>query len=322
MTVLLTGGTGFVGSAVSKLLAQRHNVVIAGGGDSAQSATSFATAVKTERLPGLGGWRSALEGCSALVHLAGRAHVMRESSEHPLTDFRRVNVEGTLGLARLALDAGVKRFVFVSSIGVNGNYTTESSLNETSPATPHADYAISKWEAEQGLWNVVRGSAMELVIVRPPLVYASHAPGNFGRLLKLVASGVPLPLAAVRNKRSMVALENLTDFLALCVEHPAAANELFVISDGQEVSTPEIIRHLARGMGRPSRLFHVPTQCLRFGAQLLGKKGMYSQLCDSLVVDSSKAKELLGWSSSVSTHAALEAAGRGFVSSRAYRMES
>lgn len=262
-------------------------------------------------------WRSTVAKQDVLVHLAGRAHMLRDAVEDPLLAFRNVNVEGTLNLAKLARDNGVKRFVFISSIGVNGAHTVGRAVNEESMPAPHAEYALSKWEAEQGLWDVVRDSGMELVIIRPPLVYAGHAPGNFGRLLKLVAARIPLPLGSIRNQRSVIALENLVRFISLCVDHPAAANELFVISDGQDVSTPQIIQYLAQGMyNKSSRLFPMPQTWLRTGARLVGKSNMYSQLCDSLVIDSSKARELLGWRPVVSTHDGLKKAGYDFLNSR------
>ena len=181
-------------------------------------------------------------------------------------------------------------------------------------AAPHADYALSKLEAEQGLRELVQGSDMQLVIIRPPLVYAGDAPGNFQRLLKLVASGVPLPFALVDNRRSMIALENLVSFIGLCVEHPAAANELFLISDGTDVSTPQIISNLAKGMGRNSYLWPLPDSLMRWGASLLGKQAMYSQLCGSLAIDSRKAQNLLGWRPVVSAADALQQAGREYLS--------
>lgn len=318
MAILLTGGTGFVGRLVTARLAKHHAVVVPFLSTvHTQHEQPSVTYVNVARLPETDRWGSALNGCETVVHLAGRAHVLRESAADSLAAFRKVNVEGTLSLARLARDNGVKRFVFVSSIGVNGGRTTGSSVTEESVAAPHADYALSKWEAEQGLWDVVRGTDMELVIIRPPLVYAGHAPGNFARLLKLVAAGVPLPLGLVRNQRSMVALENLVDFLVLCIDHPDAANELFVISDGQDVSTPQIIQYLAQGMNKSPRLFPMPPSVLNAGARLLGKGNMYSQLCDSLVVDSSKARRLLGWRPVISTGDGLKKAGHEFLSARA-----
>ena len=256
----------------------------------------------------------ALRNVGCVIHLAGRAHVLNDSSQDPLAEFRAVNVEGTLTLARQAMAAGVKRFIFISSIGVNGSHTTGKPFDEHSVAAPHADYALSKLEAEQGLRELVQGSDMQLVIIRPPLVYAGGAPGNFQRLLKLVASGIPLPFALVDNCRSMIALENLVSFIGLCVEHPAAANELFLISDGTDVSTPEIIYNLAKGMERNAYLWPLPDGLMRWGASLLGKQAMYSQLCGSLAIDSRKAQDLLGWRPVVSPADALQHAGREYVS--------
>lgn len=256
----------------------------------------------------------ALQNVACVIHLAGRAHVLNDSSHDPLAEFRAVNVQGTLTLACQAMAAGVERFIFISSIGVNGSHTTDKPFDEHSVAAPHADYALSKLEAEQALRELVQGSDMELVIIRPPLVYAGGAPGNFQRLLKFVASGVPLPLALVDNRRSMIALENLVSFIGLCVEHPAAGNELFLISDGADVSTPEIIGNLAKGMGRNTCLWPLPDSLMRWGASLLGKHAMYSQLCGSLTIESRKAQDLLGWRPVVSPADALQQAGREYVS--------
>src|SRR5690606_27541224 len=223
------------------------------------------------------------------------------------------NVEGAIQLARLAQNAGVKRFVFLSSIGVHGSHCDGLPFTETSPMSPHAAYAVSKWEAETALWDVVNGSGMELVIIRPPLVYAGHAPGNFGRLLRLIARGVPIPLGGVTNSRSMIALENLVDFIDLCTRHSAAANETFVIADGVDISTPEIISNIAHGMNMHARLVRVPLPHLRAATLLAGKSGLYTQLCKSLTVDASKARTKLGWRPVIGTPEALRQAGMEFA---------
>ena len=311
MKVLVTGASGFVGSELVQELVRRGEYDVRAAVRSAAPGDALADV----EVCGVGDisdatdWRDALAGVDCVVHLAGRAHVLRESRRSPLQAFRTVNTAGTLTLAQQAARTGVKRFVFVSSIGVNGVQTTGAPFDEDSRCAPAAPYAVSKYEAEQGLRSLLRSHPMEWVIVRPPLVYAAHAPGNFGRLLKWVHRGVPLPLASVQNARSMVALENLVDFLITALAHPQAANQLFLVSDGWAVSTPQIVRHLAKGMGRASRLFPVPPALLWAGATAVGKRSLCQQLCGSLEVDDTKSHALLDWHPVMGPQQALVAAG-------------
>lgn len=310
--VLLTGATGFVGSQLLVNLLERgcHSVVVASRSDHA----SVNHQCQVFNLGEFGAhtlWHEALVGVDCVVHLAGRAHVLAREA-NALELFRESNTEATLNLARQAAAQGVRRFVFISSIGVNGALTTGRPFSETSDPAPHADYAVSKLEAEMGLMQLSKNTEMEVVIIRPPLVYAAHAPGNFRRLLKLVHSGIPLPFGRVNNSRSMIALENLVDLIAVCVGHPAAANQVFLASDGVDFSTGQIIDLLAKGMGQKTRLVHLPISFLRVSAKLLGKQGVYTQLCGSLQIDSSKARQLLGWVPPVSAEAAMIRAGQEF----------
>lgn len=315
MNVLVTGAAGFLGRALIDGLGKAaiHQVKGSvrklgnGAGDSNRMVAVGDLSAATD-------WSEALEGIDVVVHLAARAHVLNAGDDQ--SEFYRVNVEGAVNLAEQALKSGVKRFVFISSIGVNGAYTEGHGFDESSPDAPHAIYAESKRKAEELLWQVVNGSSMELVIIRPPLVYAAHAPGNFQRLLKLVASGIPLPFAMTNNKRSMVSLGNLTDFISLCIDHPAAANELFLISDGDVVSTKDIVKLLAEGMGRRARLFPLPAPVAQFCSSMLGKTSLYTQLFRSLVIDSSKARRLLGWVPQQSSSVALKEAGVRYKSGR------
>jgi nucleoside-diphosphate-sugar epimerase len=308
--VLVTGANGFIGRALCQRLLDQGDQVVA-----------VVRAIRNP-LPGVNYQVADLESAEALaaldlkvdcvIHLAGRAHVLRELLAEPLAQYRKVNRDVTLQLARQAMQAGVRRFVFVSSIGVNGAQTFHAAFTEQSPQQPHADYAVSKREAEDGLQVLLAGQQMEWVIVRPPMVYDHRAPGNFARLLKLVASGLPLPLGSATNERSLVSLVNLAGFLTLLARHPAAAREVFLIADGHDVSTSQLIRLLAQGMGVPARLFPVPPSLIRSVAGWLGRNAMYTQLFGSLQVDASKARSMLGWEPEETAENALRDAGRAF----------
>ena len=313
MKILVTGATGFIGVSLCKALISNPVLSVVGSGRSSMDlvANNFLFA-RIPDSPSPVEWRSLLEGVDVVIHLAARAHVLSEVSRDPMAEFRHVNVEGTLTLARQAIEAGVKRFIFLSSIGVNGSCTLTQAFDEASLPTPHAMYAVSKWEAEQALVSVCANKSMDLVVIRPPLVYGANAPGNFRRLLKLVSSGVPLPLAGIKNSRTMVALENLVDFIEVCTQHPLAANEIFLVSDEQSVSTPQIIKALASAMQSRTSLFTVPDLVLHGGAKLLGKLSVYQQLCGSLEIDSKKSRTLLSWVPPVDVKDALEKAGRDF----------
>jgi nucleoside-diphosphate-sugar epimerase len=270
-------------------------------------------------------WSEALAGVEAVVHTAARVHVMDDTAADPLTEFRRVNVAGTLNLARQAAAAGVKRFVFLSSIKVNGEATPaphpsplpkgarekerEKFSADDVPA-PQDPYGVSKMEAEQGLRQIAAETGMEVVIIRPPLVYGPGVKGNFTALMRAVQRGWPLPLGAVHNQRSLVALDNLVNFIVTCLSHPQAADQTFLVSDGQDLSTTELVRGLARVAGVPARLLPVPVWALQAGAALLGKGNAVQRLCGNLQVDISKARSLLGWTPPVSVDEGLRRAMR------------
>jgi nucleoside-diphosphate-sugar epimerase len=234
---------------------------------------------------------------------------MQDTESDPLAVFRAVNVQTTLNLARQAAAAGVKRFVFISSIGVNGCQTaTGKPFAEAGQSKPYNFYALSKWEAEEGLSRIASETEMEVVIIRPPLVYGLNAPGNFGSLMRAVRRGWPLPLGAVHNQRSLVALDNLVDFIITCITHPQAANQTFLVSDGQDLSTTELVRGMAHAAGLPARLLPVPVWALQAGGALLGKGDAVQRLCGNLQVDISKARRLLGWVPPVSVEEGLRRA--------------
>jgi nucleoside-diphosphate-sugar epimerase len=231
---------------------------------------------------------------------------MRDETENPLAEYRRVNVDGTLNLARQAAESGVSRFVFVSSIKANGEQTGKG-MRFTADQQPAPDdaYRISKLEAEQALQGVAEETGMEVVVIRPPLVYGPGVKGNFATMIKLVAKGLPLPLGAVHNKRSLVALDNLVDLIITCIDHPGAANQVFLAGDGTDLSTTELLRGIGNAMGKPARLIPVPPGLLMFGAGLLGKKDVAQRVLGSLQVDISKARNLLGWEPPLSVEEGL-----------------
>ncbi|AZF20410.1 UDP-glucose 4-epimerase [Pseudomonas sp. R4-35-07] len=312
MKILITGANGFIGRALSKHLVSLAKYSVVGTCRKPSDVASDIQMVSTGEVDGNTGWDQALQGVDTVIHLAARAHVLDAGSEDPVLEFERINVQGAVNLAQQAVKAGVRRFIFISSIGVNGSETHDGAFTESDEPKPHAEYARSKLKAERELSELLAGETMELIVIRPPLVYAAEAPGNFNRLLKLIATGVPLPFAAVENKRSMIALENLVDFIELCIGHPSAANELFLVSDGTDFSISEIINLLALGMGRKERLFRVPDALIRSVASAVGKRSLYTQLCRSLVVDNKKSRALLNWAPARKAHDALVESGERF----------
>ena len=295
LRVLVTGASGFIGRAVCKQAARegwaarpalrKYRDLPAGGVES----------IVVGEVTGATDWSRALDDIEVVVHLAARAHILQETAVEPLADFRRVNTEGTLNLARQAAAAGVRRFVFLSSLGVNGNRTLGEPFTESSTPKPHDWYTISKFEAEQGLMAITHETGMEVVIIRPPLVYGPGVKANFARLLRLVDSGAPLPFASVRNARGLIFLGNLVDFITLCLKHPAAAGQTFLVSDGHDLSTPELIRKLAQALGKPARLLPCPPALLRLLGAVSGRSREIDRLCGSLTVDNTAARAALAW---------------------------
>jgi nucleoside-diphosphate-sugar epimerase len=293
--ILLTGASGFVGRNLSAELRANGHVVREVHRTPVLSDDSGTDRVNVGEITDRTDWGSVLDGVDQVVHVAARVHVTRETSADPLAAFRRINVEGAERLARVAAAAGVKRFLFISSIGVNGQTTQGKAFTETDPVNPVGPYAVSKWEAEQRLEALARTSGMSTVVVRPPLVYGPSAPGNFASLLRMVSRGFPLPFGAVQNLRSFIGIENLCDMLQRCLVAEIGPFERFVVSDDEDVSTADFIRLLAEALGRRPRLVPVPVELLRLGARLAQRPGLSRRLLDSLRIDCSHAKTVLAW---------------------------
>lgn len=304
--ILVTGANGFVAEACLRLLGANGMPLRA----ALRSEWPLPNGVESVVVGDIGpdtDWQKALAGVEAVIHTAARVHVMREQATDPLAAFRRVNVEGTLNLARQAADAGVRRFIFLSSIKVNG----ESTLPEQPFRADHAPkpldaYGQSKWEAEQGLSAIARETGMEVVIIRPPLVYGPRVKGNFRSMLNAVQKGMPLPLGGLKNRRSLVFVDNLADLIRECLTHPAAANGVFLVSDGEDVSTSTLLMNCASAMGRRARLFPLPDKLLFIVARLLGREAALSRLCGSLQVDIEPTCSRLHWTPPVPFRQALK----------------
>lgn len=309
MRVLVTGANGFVGKALIARLQRDDRLDVRGTvrREAVELLQGVDLVVSGELTPD-SNWQPALAGVDFVVHLAARVHVMDDQSARSLARFRRVNVEVTRNLARQAAASRVKRFVFLSTVKVNGESGTHA---ESDPPAPEDAYGISKHEAELGLTQVAAESGMSVVIIRPPLVYGPGVKANFRALMLAVARGIPLPFGAIDNRRSLVGLDNLVDFIIRCVEHPAAANDTFLVSDGEDLSTAELIRRLARAMGRRARLIPVPARVLRAGASLLNRGEVAQRLIGSLQVDISKARRSLEWTPPITVDEGLRRAAVG-----------
>lgn len=308
--VLVTGPDGFVGTCLCRELLERGWSVV-GAKRNARPEFSAQTdhmSLKGKEHPSVRfvcvgdigpatDWTTALEGIDAVVHLAARVHVMKDSASDSLAEYRKVNVEGTRRLAEAAAMAGVKRFVFISSIKVNGESTDDmtGAFKESDAPNPEDPYSVSKWEAEGALQKIERQTGMAVVIIRPPLVYGPGVSANFLKLIKLVDSGLPLPLGGINNKRSLVGLTNLVDLICFCLDHLGAAGEIWLPSDNDDVSTPELVRRIASALGKSPRLIPVPQWAMLLLSRLTGKTKQVKRLFGSLQIDSTKVRHVLGW---------------------------
>lgn len=294
ITILVTGASGFVGRVLCRqLVADGHDVV-----GSTRSAADLEPDVRRIVVPTLAAdtdWGAALEGVDVVMHLAARVHVMHDDAADPLTAFQAANLHGSANLARQAAAARVRRFVYISSVKVHGEYTDGKPFSEADTPRPQDPYGQSKWQAEKALHEICRETGMELVIIRPPLVYGPGVRANFYRLLRLADRAWPLPLGSVTNRRGMIFVDNLVDALALCATHPAAAGQTYLVSDGEDVSVPQLIREIAEAMGRPARLPPFPPGLLRFAAMLCGKSAAADRLLGSLELDVGAIRQTLGW---------------------------
>ena len=309
--VLVTGANGFVGSAVVDYFVRSGTAVTAAVRRSAMMPVGVRV-VAVGDIDGTTDWTDALRGCDAVVHLAARVHVLHDQVADPLASYRAVNVDGTLALARQASAAGAKRFIFLSSIKVNGEATGPARpFQETDAPAPTDAYGISKHEAECGLLPLAQRTELEIVIIRPPLIYGPGVRANFLSMARWLSRGIPLTLGALHdNRRSLLGLDNLVDLLRVCLHHPAAANQLFLAADGADLSTTELLRRTAGALGVRARLIPVPARLLAAGAAILGKRAVFQRLCGSLQVDIGKAERVLGWRPPVSVDEGLVRAVR------------
>ncbi|WML90399.1 SDR family oxidoreductase [Thiothrix lacustris] len=299
--ILITGTTGFVGSALLPALSQHHQT-------RPITRTEFGDLLPTTD------YTAALTHADVVIHLAARVHVMQDTATDPLAAFRNTNTAGTLNLARQAAAAGVRSFIFLSSIKVNGEHTTASNPFTTDDThIPTDSYGISKYEAEQGLRELAVQTGMEVVIIRPPLVYGPGVKANFLSMMRWLHKGIPLPLGAIHNQRSLVALDNLVDLITTCIDHPAAANQTFLVSDGEDLSTTELLQRLSHALGKPARLLPIPQSWLETALTLVGKRAIAQRLCGNLQVDISKTRDLLGWTPPLSVDEALRQTAQAYL---------
>ncbi|CAI8831394.1 UDP-glucose 4-epimerase [Pseudomonas sp. IT-P12] len=313
-TILLTGASGFVGGAIlNRLNHEKTRKVVAAVRSESSLGRQSVQKVIVPSFDGLTRWEEHLVGKDIVIHSAARVHVMNDVDADPLAAFRKVNVDATLNLARQAAAVGVRRFVFISSIKVNGEGTAQDrAYTADDVPAPMDPYGISKMEAEQGLRELAAETGMEVVIIRPVLVYGPGVKANFLNMMRWLYKGVPLPFGAIRNSRSLVALDNLVDLVLTCVDHPRAANETFLVSDGEDLSTTALLTKMAKALEKPARLIPVPSWIIESGAGLLGKSGLSQRLCGSLQVDISKTRDLLDWTPPLSVDEALAITAKHF----------
>ncbi|HEK1241784.1 UDP-glucose 4-epimerase family protein [Pseudomonas aeruginosa] len=315
--ILVTGASGFVGRALSEQLQRLGHEVVAAARSTSSRIPSSVRSVLTGDLCPDTDWSEALQAVDIVIHAAARVHVMNETLADPLQEFRKVNVEATLNLARQAASKGIRRFIFISSIKVNGEATEYGrpyrADDEPRPIDP---YGLSKLEAERGLLDLAARTGIEVVIIRPVLVYGPGVKANFLNMMKVINKKIPLPFLLVDNRRSLVALTNLVDLITSCLEHPSAANQVFLVSDDEDLSTSELLKRMGIALGAPARLLPVPVFLMKFIARMLGKGAFSQRLLGSLQVDISKTKGLLAWHPPLNVDEALKETARHFLDSK------
>lgn len=315
--ILLTGATGFVGSALTQQLHQQQgHTLIATVRHITNNLPPEVWQLPTGELLPNTDWTGAFNDVDTIIHLAARVHVMNDTATDPLAEFRRTNTAATLNLAQQAATAGVRRFVYLSSIKVNGECTISKPFTPQSNNIPTDPYGLSKYEAEQGLMEIAQQTGIEVVIIRPPLVYGTGVKGNFLQLINWLQKGIPLPLGAIHNQRSLVALDNLVDLIITCIDHPAAANQTFLVSDGEDLSTTELLQRMGTALGKPARLVPVSKNILTTGLKLIGKGDIAQRLCGNLQVDISKTKQLLNWIPPVTIEQALKETAQAYLNEK------
>lgn len=299
--ILITGSSGFIGKVLTEKLIANNYLVHASSRNNHQQLTKGVLKFNIGEIDDKTNWEKALAGVNCIIHCAAKTHEIQKLKKDLLNDFRKVNTKGTINLAEQASIHGVKRLIFLSSIKVNGERTSNSSsFKYDDIPNPEDAYGISKWEAEQGLWQVSQRTGLEVVIIRAPLVLGYGAKGNLGRLMKLINSGIPLPLSLIKNQRSFIGIDNLIDVLFCCINHPNAKKKTFLVSDGEDISTFDLINQIANAMGKSSRLFPIPISVLNYVSYILRRKNEMEKLIGSLKVDNSYTKEILNWKPSAS----------------------
>jgi UDP-glucose 4-epimerase len=313
MKIALTGSTGFLGKELLIKLGNKvAEIIQIGRGEDKKSNPDY---IYTKGFDSSSQFNLGIHKCDVVIHCAARVHCMDDNSSNPLEKFREVNTYGTLNLAQQAADAGVKRFIFISTIKVNGESTDLGlPFKPNDSFIPTDPYGLSKYEAEVGLRKIAIETGMEVVIIRPPLVYGSGVKANFAAMMKWVNKGIPLPLGGIKeNQRSLVSVDNLVDLIITCIDHPNAANQTFLVSDDDDLSTTQLLTNMGKALNVPNRLLSIPSCWFTFAAKLIGKPAISQRLCGSLQVDISKTKELLNWHPPYSTAACFKKTADAFL---------